>query len=143
MRNTPLSVASLAFVAMLVAGSVEPANATPQTACAIVTVADVRAIVAAPVDVFESGSSAPIAKGNQTISTCTYASSKTKRGATFSLLWAPIAERNATYTYYVKRNQERARIKGDVLIVASVRIGRAIDVPASTKLLDAVLKNVR
>lgn len=45
--------------------------------------------------------------------------------------------------FYVKRHQEQTQIKGGVLVIASVRNGVAIDTPASRKLLDAVVKDVR
>jgi hypothetical protein len=43
----------------------------------------------------------------------------------------------------MKRHQEQPRIKGDVLVLASVRNGAVLDAAASSTLLDAVVKNVR
>jgi hypothetical protein len=136
----------LGFVAatgMLIGAPPVSAGAAPQSACALVSVSAVRAIVGAPVDVFAPGSHDPASNGKITTSTCTFASPAAHgRAATFSLMWGSAATLASTNDFYVKRHQEQPRIKGDVLILASVRDGAAIDLPASRKLLDAVAKNV-
>jgi hypothetical protein len=141
MHQRSLAIVFLAAAGMLIGARPVPASAALQTACATIPLAEVRAIVAAPVDVFVPGSSGPTVRMGITMSTCTYTSRT--RAATFSLMQAPAARLASTYDFYMKRHQEQPRIKGGVLVLASVRNGAAIDLTASGKLLDAVAKNVR
>ncbi len=135
-------VLKLVVAAGMLVGA-QPVSAAPQSACAVLSVSAVRAIVGAPVNVFQPGSHDATRSGKITISTCTYAAPAAHgRGATFSLMWGSAATLATTYDFYVKRNQEQPRMKGDALILASVRDGAAIDLPASRKLLEAVVKNV-
>lgn len=137
-------IAVLAATGMLAGAWPISASAAPQTACTLLSIAAVRAIVAAPVDIFAPGSHEPTTRANITTSTCTYAAPAAHgRGATFSLMWGPAATLASTYAYYMKRHQEQPRIKGDVLVLASVRNGAVLDAAASSTLLDAVVKNVR
>jgi hypothetical protein len=137
-------VVGLVAAGMLIGAEPVSVGAAPQSACALLSVAAVRAIVRAPVDVFQPGSHGPTASGKMSISTCTFAAPAAHgRGATFSLMWGSAATLATTNDYYIKRHQEQPSLKGDVLILASVRNGAALDLPASRALLDAVAKNVR
>jgi hypothetical protein len=144
-RNTSGAVVAFAAVAAAFT-AVRPTSvsAAPQAACSLLSVETVRAIVGSPVVVFEPGSSAPTVRGDTTFSTCTYTVPKRLAGsATFTLMWGPAATLAATYSFYTKRHQEQSRMKGDLLVLASVRNGKEIDTAASGKLLEAVVKDVR
>ncbi len=119
----------------------------PRAACSVLTVEDVRAIVAAPVAVFVPGSFEPKVNGATTFSNCTWvAAGKNSRGARVTLMWGTAAKLTETNQYYAKRGKELSRVSGDVLILASVTDGAAsgmtYDRPASEALLTAVLKHL-
>ena len=65
------------------------------------------------------------------------------RNAALSLMWGPPASLTQINQFYEKRHKELARIKGNVLVLASVtnttQSGHTNDSSASKKLLDAVL----
>jgi hypothetical protein len=126
-------------------------NASPRSACSVVTLAEVRDIVAAPVVIFQAGSNNPTVQGTKTFSNCTYtmmgAGHVTNgRGAELMLMWGPQAALADTYKFYANRKNMLPRIKGDLLIVVYVTDttgGRlAFDLPASNRLLDAAVKNL-
>ncbi len=124
-----------------------PAIAGPRTACDLLPLEDVRALVGAPVSIFAPELSTPAVRGDLTVSTCTYLLKDAAghvmkgRGAKFSLMWAPQAKLQEASDYYAKRHAEAPGIKGDVLVLAWVgdaSAGPAGDWPASQKLLAAV-----
>jgi hypothetical protein len=145
MRSSSVAFAAFAgAAAILVAAYPMPVSAAPQAACSVLGIAAVRAIVGSPVVVFEPGSSAPTVRGDTTFSTCTYTVPKGNAGsATFTLMWGPTATLAQTYTFYTKRHLEEAQIKGDHLVLASVRNGKDLNAPASRKLLGAVVQGVQ
>jgi hypothetical protein len=119
----------------------------PRAACSVLTLDAVRAIVAAPVDVFPAGSSAPTTRNGATFSNCTYVTGgATSRGARVTLMWGTSAKLSETNAYYVKRNKELSTIRGDVLVLASVTDGSSAgltyDRPASESLLAAVVRKL-
>ncbi|HEY5094085.1 MAG TPA: hypothetical protein VII69_03100 [Candidatus Eremiobacteraceae bacterium] len=120
-----------------------PANAAPRPACSVLPLADVRAIVAAPVTVYQPGSSNPTVQGDSTYSTCTYSLNKPGMGARVSLMWGPSATLAKMYKFYVQRNKELPQIKGGALVLASVtdtsHHSMEYDTPASKKLLAAAI----
>lgn len=142
MTTTSRIVASIAAAAMLVAVRPTSVTAAPQTACAVISLAAVRAIVGAPVNVYEPGSHAPTVRGDHTISTCSYTMPSSARSVSFSLIWAPASELRAEYDAVLKRGGWLPRIKGDVLAMAFVMTGRSFDKPAAGKVLDAVVKSL-
>jgi hypothetical protein len=143
MKTSQLLLSTLA-VAVVASIAAAPAAAAPRAACSVLTLAQVRAIVAAPVEVYQPGSSVPTTQGTSTFSTCTYVVPNTMgRAGRLSLLWGPTATLTTTYNFYVKRGKELARMDGDMLVLASVTItthgGTAYDQPASSKLMKAAL----
>jgi hypothetical protein len=113
-------IGALAAAMLLSALPSNAATAKPST-CALLPLADVRAITGNQVQVYQPGSSAPTVSGNSTFSTCTYVVPNTKgRAATVTLMWAPSAKLKQTSDFYVERQKEATEIKGDVFIVASV-----------------------
>jgi hypothetical protein len=143
MRSASGIFAAVAAAALLFAGRPSPVSAAPQSACSLITLADARAIIGSPVVVFEPASSGPTVRGDTTISTCTYTVPNVRaRAGTFSLIWAPPAKLSANYSQHQKLRGWQPRIKGNVLILASVTNGTTVDPAASTKLLDAVAKKV-
>jgi hypothetical protein len=119
------------------------ANAAPRAACGLFSLAEIRAVLAAPVVSLIAGTPAPTVRGDATFSTCTYGLPKTFRDASsFTLMWAPSAELAQTKRVYAQRNQ-LVQIKNNVLILATVTKtsgGTAvIDQAASKKLLAAIL----
>jgi hypothetical protein len=135
-----LAVAGLACIAPT------QANASPRSACSVLTVAEVRAIVGAPVTIFRPQSPEPTVQGNSTYSTCTYSINKPGKAARVMLLWGPSATLDSLYKFYVKRHKELPQIKGDALILASVTDSGndrfVFDLPASQKLLDAAVRKL-
>ena len=120
-----------------------PANAAPRAACSVLSLADVRAIVAAPVTVYQASSPGPTAQGDSTYSTCTYTLNRPGRSARVSVMWGPSAALAKFYKFYVQRNKELPQIKGGALVLASVTDSSnhtlAYDTPASKKLLAAAI----
>ncbi len=86
-------------------------------------------------------------RGAHTVSSCVYmppGSPKDWKGAesgSFFLMWGSPATLTAGYKAYAQRHMA-ARIKGDVLVTATVSNGKDVDATASSKLLDAVLKKL-
>jgi hypothetical protein len=140
MKISGLFVSALAVA---VAGYMSPtaANAAPRPACSVLLLAEVRAIVAAPVTVYQPGSPSPTVQGDSTYSTCTYTINAPGKAARVSLMWGPSATLAKMYKFYVQRNKELPQIKGGALILASVTDSShhslAYDMPASKKLLAA------
>ena len=124
------------------------ASASPRDACSILTIAEVRTIVAAPVDRWAPGSNKPTVRGTTTFSNCTYLmQGYLGRGVRVMLLWGPAPLLSANYAAYVKRNRELPRLIGDALLVVSVTnaargSGLTYDMPASRALLDAVARKL-
>jgi hypothetical protein len=119
------------------------ANAAPRAACGLFSLAEIRAVLAAPVVSLIAGTPAPTVRGDSTFSTCTYGLPKTMRDASsFTLMWAPSAELARLEKFSAQR-KATAQIKGDVLVLATVTKtsgGTAvIDQVASKKLLAAIL----
>ncbi len=151
-----LSVLSSSFVGSLVAvclivAAAGRATASPRSACDVLSLAEVRTLVGAPMQIFEAGSTPPTPRGDSTASTCTYVVTDAGGhpangpGAKFTLLWGPQAKLAQTSDYYIKRHIEASGMKGDVLVVAwigSPANGKAGDWPASQKLLAAVLQKL-
>ncbi len=137
----------LVAAAMLVATRSTSVSAAPQAACSLLTLAEVRAIVGPSVVIFQPSSAGPTVHGANTISNCVYmppGSAKDWKGAGsgfYALMWGPAASLTAGYNAYVQRHW-LARIKGDVLVTATVSNGKKLDPAASGKLLDAVLKKL-
>jgi len=142
MKISGLMVSALAVA---IAGYMTPtaANAAPRAACSVLSLAEVRAIVGAPVTVFQSGSPGPTVQGDSTYSTCTYTINAPGKAARVSLMWGPSATLAKMYTFYVKRNKELPQIKGGALVLASVtdtsHHSMEYDTPASKKLLAAAI----
>jgi hypothetical protein len=137
----------LVAAAMLVATRSSAVSASPQSACSLLTLAEVRSIIGPTVVVFQPSSSGPTVRGANTLSSCVYmppGSANTWKGAGsgfFSLMWGPPASLTTGYNAYVQRHW-LTRIKGDVLVSATVSNGKKVDPTASSKLLDAVLKRL-
>ena len=137
----------LVAAAMLVATRSSSVSAAPQAACSLLTLAEVRSIIGPTVVVFQPSSSGPTVRGVNTLSSCVYmppGTANTWNGAGsgfYSLMWGPAASLTAGYNVYVQRHW-LARIKGDVLVTATVSNGKKVDPAASGKLLDAVLKKL-
>jgi len=142
MNTSRFLVSSLA-AAILACFAPASANAAPRDACSVLTVAEVRAIVAAPVTVFQPGSSKPTVQGESTYSTCTYTLNRPGKAARVSLMWGPSADLAKMYKFYVQRNKELPQIKGGALVLASVtdtsHHSMEYDTPASKKLLAATI----
>ena len=122
--------------------------ASPRAACDVLTLAEIRSLVGAQVEVFAAGSSAPITRGDSTVSTCTYvmtdAAGHPAKGlsAKFTLMWAPKDKLTQSNDFYAKRHIEATGMKDDILVVAwigSPADGATGDWSASQKLLAAVL----
>jgi len=145
MKITRLLLVSLAAAAFAVMAPAF-ASASPRPACSVLSLADVRAIVGAPVTVFRPGTSAPSVLGDSTYSTCTYSLNAPGKAARVMLMWGSSASLAAMYKFYVKRHKELPQIKGDALILASVtdtsHHSLAYDMPASQKLLDAAVRKL-
>ena len=127
------------------------ALAGPRAACDLMPLEQIRGLVGAPVSIFAPASSTPAVRGEVTIATCTYvvmdAAGHVAKGRSgkFSLMWAPQAKLQEANDFYVKRHDEAAAIKGDVLVLAWVgdpSAGKAGDWDASQKLLAAVLQKL-
>lgn len=135
----------LLLSALNVGGVALRSDLSPQrAACSILTLQEVRTIVGAPVNVFAEASFPPKKEDETTISTCTYATGGPKnRGARVILMWGTSAHLADINGYYAKRNKEIAKIRGDMLVLASVMdtspAGFTDDRPATEKLLAAVL----
>ena len=146
MQKKSRVIAILVTAAMLATHS-SSASAAPQAACSLLTLPEVRAIVGSPVVIFQASSQAPTVRGDHTDSGCVYmppGSAKDWKGAGsgfFHLTWGPAATLTTGYNTYMQRHWT-ARIKGGVLASAMVSNGKTIDVAASNKLLDAVLKKL-
>lgn len=141
MKASQLLRGSIAAV-ILVCMATASASAAPRAACSVLSLADVRVIVGAPVGIYKPGSFAPTVRGQNTISNCTYTVQNANgRGARLTLMWG--AKLAQTQQFYDKRHKELASIKGDVLVLASVtnatQAGITFDQPASKKLLEAAL----
>ena len=140
-------VGILVAAAMLVATRSSSVSAAPQAACSVLTLAEVRSIIGPTVVVFAPSSSGPTVRGDHTISSCVFmppGSANTWKGAGsgfYTLMWGPAATLSTGYSAYVQRHW-LARIKGDVLVTATVSNGKTVDPAASGKLLDAVLKKL-
>jgi len=135
----------------LIVAAAGRATASPRNACDVLPLAEVRTLVGAQVTVFEAGSSRPTARGDSTVSTCTYVLTDAAGhpangpGAKFTLMWAPQAKLAESHDFYTKRHIEACGMKGDVLVVAwigSPADGKGGDWPASQKLLAAVLQKL-
>ncbi|MCK9686820.1 hypothetical protein [Scleromatobacter humisilvae] len=149
MSSSGLSASSVAVLVLLLSSG--PTIAAPRTACDLLTLDDVRALVGAPVSIFAPELSTPAVRGDLTVSTCTYVLKDAAghlakgRGAKFSLMWAPQAKLQEASDFYVKRHAEAPGIKGDVLVLAWVgdaSAGIAGDWDASQRLLAAVLRKL-
>ncbi len=136
-------------MACLIAAPAARVNASPRSACDVLSLAEVRTLVGAQMAVFEAGSSPATTRGDATVSTCTYVlmdaggHPANGLGAKFTLMWASKAKLAETNDFYTKRHIEASGVKGDVLVVAwigSPSTGKAGDWPASQKLLAAVLQ---
>lgn len=142
MKISPLVLGALA-VAVISCLASAPANAAPRAACSVLSLAQVQAIVAAPVTVYQASSPGPTVQGKSTTSTCTYTLNKPGKAARVSLMWGPSADLAKMYKFYVQRNKELPQIKGDALVLASVtdtsHHSMEYDTPASKKLLAAAI----
>jgi hypothetical protein len=142
MKLSPMVLGTLA-VAVIGCMAAAPVNAAPRPACSILTLAAVRAIVAAPVTVYLPGSPGPTVQGTSTTSTCTYTINRPGKAARVSLMWGPSAALAKMYKFYVQRNKELPQIKGGALVLASVtdtsHHSMEYDTPASKKLLAAAI----
>jgi hypothetical protein len=122
------------------------ASASPRSACSVLSLAEVRAIVGAPVTIYRPGTSEPTMQGNSTYSTCTYSLNVPGKAGRVMLMWGPSAEVNRMYNFYVKRHKELPQIKGGALILASVTDtgghSMVYDMPASQRLLDAAVRKL-
>ncbi len=133
--------------AMLVATRSSSVSASPQAACSLLTLAEVRSIIGPTVVVFQPSSAGPTVRGNHTDSSCVYMPPgspkdwKSAGSGSVFLMWGPSATLSAGYNAYAQRHMA-ARIKGDVLVTATVSNGKKLDPTASGKLLDAVLKKL-
>ena len=147
MRTPQVHLASICIV-ILAFTVMAVANAAPRAARSLLTVAEVSAIVGAPVIVLGLGTFEPTKRGDLTFSNCSYrASNNVRRVAKVTLIWGPKAKLTDTYTFYMKRHKEVPGLRGDVLLLAMVadigEIGGAVyDLPASKKLLDAALQKL-
>ncbi len=147
MHQKSRAIGILAAAAMLVATHSSAVSAAPQAACSLMTLAEVRAIIGPTVVVFQPSSAGPTVHGANTISNCVFmppGTANTWKGAGsgfYTLMWGPPASLTAGYNEYVKRHW-LSRIKGDVLVTATVSNGKKIDPAASSKLLDAVLRKL-
>ena len=145
MKTSRLLIISLAAAGLAVLAPAI-ASASPRSACSVLSLAEVRAIVGAPVTIYRPGSPEPTVQGNATYSTCTYALNKPGKAARVMLMWGPSASLNSLYKFYVKRHKELPQIKGDALVLASVtdtgHHSLDYDMPASQKLLDAAVRKL-
>lgn len=146
MPSSRSMTAPVAAALLLLSGA--SALAGPRTACDLLPLDEIRALVGAPVSIFAPELSTPAVRGDLTAASCTYvlkdaAGHPAKgRGAKFSLMWAPQAKLQEARDFYVKRHAEAPGIKGDVLVLAWVgdaSAGPAGDWAESQKLLAAVL----
>jgi hypothetical protein len=146
---------SALLVSLVAAGTVwalgGPAAASPRAACDVLSLAEVRDLVGAPVSVFTPALSTPATRGDTTYATCVYSTLDAAgrpakgRSAKINLMWAPKAKLVEANDIYTKRHAEASAIKGDVLVLAWVGTAsgeKAGDWPASQKLLAAVLKKL-
>ena len=142
--NTPRLLVGLLAGTVLACIAPTIASASPRYACSMLTLATVRAITAAPVTVYQPGSTRPTVEGKLTSSTCTYTVNAMGKAARVMMLWGPNAKLVEMYKFFVKRNKEMPQIKGDVLIVGSVTNtsgdGVTYDLPASRRLLAAAVQ---
>ena len=138
---------SLITAGLILAGA-DWGIARPRAACDVLSLAEIRSLVGAQVAVFAAGSSAPITRGDSTVSSCTYvmtdAAGRPANGlsAKFTLMWAPKDKLTQSNDFYAKRHIEATGMKDDILVVAwigSPADGTAGDWSASQKLLAAVL----
>ena len=141
MQCSQLLAGSLGIAALLSIAGTSPSTGT-RAACSVLSLAEVRAIVGTPVDIYAPGSSDPKVSGATTISNCTYTLDTPKaHSARLTLMWASSAKLVETNDYYVKRHKELSRIKGDVLVLASVTSvngeGRLEFIEAESQLLMA------
>ena len=147
MHQNSRVIGILVAAAMLVATRSTSVSAAPQAACSLLTLAEVRAIVGPTVEIYEPSSAGPTVHGVNTVSNCVYmphGTADTWKGAGsgfYSLMWGPAASLTTGYNIYMQRHW-LARIKGDVLVTATVSNGKKLDAAASSKLLDAVLKKL-
>ena len=123
------------------------ASAALRTACSVLTLTEVRAIVGDQVVVFAAGSADPTTTDEMTVSNCTYTLPNfSGRSARVNLLWGPSSKLAETHKFYLERNKELPSIKGEVLVLASVtglKNGAiTFDLAASRELLVAVLKKL-
>ena len=141
MKTSQLFLGSIIAVSVGVVSA--SALATQPAACSVLTLAEVRAIVAAPVVVSDPSSFPPATKGSVTTSNCTYVLPKGKRAVKVSLMWAPSAHLTEALQFYDKRHKEAAAIKGDVLVLTAVidngSTGMTYDQAAGQALLTAAL----
>jgi hypothetical protein len=145
MKTSQILIASLAAAAFATTAPAI-AGASPRSACSVLSVAEVRAIVGAPVTIYRPGSPEPTVQGDSTYSTCTYTLSMPGKAARVMIMWGPSSSLSSMYKFYVKRHKELPQIKGDALVLASVtdssHHGLAYDMPASQKLLDAAIRKL-
>jgi hypothetical protein len=146
---TPLHVArGVVLGAMLAAGAGAPAGAAMPSACSVLSLADVRAIVGAPVTVFHD--QAPVmAKDGLEATNCLYMNSLA--GGLSASVWlgrGPAAHVNAAHQAYATMKERHGAngISGNTLVVVSVatasRTGLTYQDATSAKLLAAVLKKL-
>ena len=133
--------------ATLVAAHSSSVSAAPQAACSLMTLAEVRAIIGPTVVIFQPSSVGPTVHGANTMSNCVFlppGSADTWKGAGsgfYTLTWGPAASLTTGLKVYAQRHW-LARIKGDVLVTATVSNGKKVDAAASNKLLEAVLRKL-
>ena len=145
MKSSRLLMVSLVAAAIAV---IAPAiaSASPRSACSVLSLAEVRAIVGAPVTIYRLVSPEPTVRGDSTYSTCTYTLNMPGKAARIMLMWGPSAKIASMHNFYVKRNKELSKIKGDAILLASVtdsgHHSLIYDMPASQKLLDAAIRIV-
>lgn len=135
------------FAPMLFCFAGVAVGAAQPAASSVLPLTEVSAIVGVPVVVSEPSSFSPTAKGDTTVSNCTYlGQSANIRNAKLTLMWASTAKLAETNEYYIKRHKEASAIKGDVLVLAAVmdvaKSGTTYDRAASEKLLAAALQKL-
>jgi hypothetical protein len=152
MKTSSSCIVVLVFALATIVATRGHAAAGPRSACEVVPLSEVRALVGAPVSVFSPRLSALAQRGDTTLSTCMYAvldaagrPAKASRTAKLSLMWAPKATLAKTNDFYTKRHVEASGVKGDVLalaLVGNTSGGPVGDWSASQKLLAAALQKL-
>jgi hypothetical protein len=151
MKMSSSSLLAALIIAGMILATSGRATADVRSACALLSLEEVRVLVGSPVSVFMPDLSTPATRADGTVSTCTYAVQDAAghpakgRSAKLTLMWASKAKLSETSGFYTKRHIEAPSIKGDVLVLAwvgNVSNGKAGDWAASQKLLAAVLQKL-